>query len=131
VSTTPVANSPPVSLILNNIRLLTNLPPESLTPVSSIGEKFTTSAVDTGVKFATGVVDIDSIFGTGGVDNGGVHLDLRKSLRIFEKIEMTLTLFSEPWGTMSHEKNPKQKIPCQCPLIVKSNISICDKNRLI
>jgi hypothetical protein len=51
--------------------------------VSSIGEKFTTSAVDTGVKFATGVVDIDSIFATGGVDTRVVHLDLRISLRIF------------------------------------------------
>jgi hypothetical protein len=83
VSTTPVANLPPVTLILNKIRLLTNLPPESLTPMSSIGEKFTTSAVDTGVKFATGVVDIDSIFATGGVDTRVVHLDLRISLRIF------------------------------------------------
>jgi hypothetical protein len=107
-----------VSLILNNIRLLTNLPPESLTPVSSFGEIFTTSAVDTGVKFATGVVAIASIFAAGGVDTRVVHLDLQVSLRTFEKIEMTLMLFSETWGRMIHEKNPKQKIQCHCPLIV-------------
>jgi hypothetical protein len=90
---------------------------------SGIGEEFTIGAVDTGGKFATGVVDIDSIFATGGVDTRVVHLDLRISLRIFEKIEMTLMLFSEPWGTMIHEKNPKQKIPCHCPLIAKSMYS--------
>ncbi len=29
-------------------------------------------------------------------------------------------LFSEAWGKMSHEKNPKQKISCPCPLKKKT-----------
>jgi hypothetical protein len=75
---------------------------------------------DTGGKFAAGVVD------TGGnllpvsltpVENlppvsltPVVHLDLRISPRIFEKIHMILMLFSGAWGKMIHEKNLKQKI---------------------
>jgi hypothetical protein len=47
-------------------------------------------------KFASGVVDM--------------YLDLRISQQIFEKIRMTLTLFSGAWGRMIHEKNLKQKI---------------------
>ncbi len=71
------------------------LPPASLTPAG----KFAAGIVDTGGKFATGV---NNTRGTGGkfaagvVDTGGnlprvlltpvVHIDLRISPRIFEKI---------------------------------------------
>jgi hypothetical protein len=83
-----------------------NLPPVSLIPVA-----FDTSVVDTGgkfaagvsttqgemvAKFAAGVVDTGGKFAAGVVDTGGnlppvsltpvVHLDLRISPRIFEKI---------------------------------------------
>jgi hypothetical protein len=40
-----------------------------------------------------------------------VHLDLRISLPIFEKIKMTPMLFLEAWGKRVHEKNLKQKNP--------------------
>jgi hypothetical protein len=39
-----------------------------------------------------------------------VHLDLRISPRIFEKIQMILMLLSGAWGKVIHEKNLKQKI---------------------
>ncbi len=38
-----------------------------------------------------------------------VHLDLRICLKIFEKFEMTLMLFSGAWVKMSYEKNLTQK----------------------
>ncbi len=53
-------------------------------------------------------------FGAGVVDTGAnfpsvVHLHLRISPRIFEKFEMTLTLFSRAWGKMFHEKTWSKK----------------------
>jgi hypothetical protein len=39
-----------------------------------------------------------------------VRLDLRISLHIFKKFEMTLKLFSGAWGKMIHEKHLKEKI---------------------
>jgi hypothetical protein len=58
--------------------------------------KLAAGVVDTGGKFAAGVVDTGAKFAAGVVDTGGnlppvsltlvVHLDLRISPRIFEKI---------------------------------------------
>jgi hypothetical protein len=75
------------------------------TGVNDTGGKFAAGVVDTGgnttqgklvAKFATGVVDTGGKFAAGVVDTGGnlplvsltpvVHLDLRISQRIFEKI---------------------------------------------
>ena len=55
------------------------------------GGKIAVGVVDTGGKFAAGVVDTGGKFATGVVDTDGnlppvVHLDLRISPRIFEKI---------------------------------------------
>ena len=50
MSLTPVANLPPVSLVV------ANLPPVSTT-LAKMVEKFATGVADTGGKFATGVVD--------------------------------------------------------------------------
>ncbi len=70
-SFTPVANLPPVS-----------------TTLAKMVEIFATGVVDTGGKFATGVVD------TGAV----VHLDSRRSPRIFEKIRNGLIGILWGWG---------------------------------
>jgi hypothetical protein len=76
---TPVANLPPVSLI----------PWQFATGVVDTGSKFAAGIVDTGGKFATAV---NNTRGTGGKillpvsSTPVVHLDLRISLRIFEKI---------------------------------------------
>jgi hypothetical protein len=78
-----------------------NLPPVS-TAQGELVAKFATGVVDTGGKFAVGVVD------TGGNLPPVVHLDLRISLRIFEKF--IILLFSGAWGKVIHEKNLKQKI---------------------
>jgi hypothetical protein len=87
-----------------------NLPPVSTTQGELVA-KFATGVVDTGGKFAASVVD-----------TGGnlppvswppvVHLDLRRSQRIFEKIQNDPTpmLLSGDWGKVIHEKNLKQKI---------------------
>jgi hypothetical protein len=55
------------------------MPPVSTTQ-GELGTKFAAGVVDTGGKFAAGVVD------TGGNLPPVVHLDLRISPRIFEKI---------------------------------------------
>jgi hypothetical protein len=57
-------------------------------------------------KFAAGVVD------TGGNLPPVVHLDLRISPRIFEKIrnDPTVMLLSGAWGKVIREKHLKQKI---------------------
>jgi hypothetical protein len=70
----PAANLPPVSLTP-----VANLPPVS-TSHAELVAKFAAGVVDTGVKFAAGVVD------TGGHLPPVVHLHLRISPRIFEKI---------------------------------------------
>jgi hypothetical protein len=67
-----------------------NLPPASLTPVANTtqGElvaKFAAGAVDTGGKFATGVIDTGANLPPVSFTLV-VHLDLRISPRIFEKI---------------------------------------------
>ncbi len=55
------------------------MPPVSTTQAELVA-KFATSAVDTGGKFAAGIID------TGGNLPPVVHLDLRISPRILEKI---------------------------------------------
>jgi hypothetical protein len=72
-----------------------NLPPVSLTPVANLPPVSTTQG-KLGAKFAAGVVDTGGKFAAGVVETGGnlpqvsltpvVHLDLRISPRIFEKI---------------------------------------------
>ncbi len=54
-------------------------------------------------KFATGVVDAGGKFATGVVDTGGAP-DLQISPQIFEKIKITLMLFSGAWRKVIHEK---------------------------
>jgi hypothetical protein len=71
-------------------------------------------------KFAAGVVDTGGKFAAGVVDTGGylppvsltpvVHLDLRISPRIFEKIRNDPYVISGAWGKVIHEKNLNQKI---------------------
>ncbi len=73
--------------------------------------------IDTGGKFAATVDDIRSnlpLVPLTPVANFPpvsttlipvVHLDLRISQRIFEKIQNDLVLFSGAWGKMIHEKN--------------------------
>ncbi len=39
-----------------------------------------------------------------------VNLELRMSLRMFEKFEQALMVYSGAWGKLIHEKNQKQKI---------------------
>jgi hypothetical protein len=78
-SLTPEANWPPVSLTP-----VANWPPVSTTQ-GEMAEKFAAGGVDTGGKFVAGVVD------TGGNLSPVsltlvVHLDMRISPRIFEKI---------------------------------------------
>jgi hypothetical protein len=106
VSITPVTHLPPVSLIpvaICHRRWLTpvsltlaeNLPPVSLTPVANLLPVSTTQG-ELVAKFAAGVVDTGGKFAAGVVDTCGnlppvsltpvVHLDLRISPRIFEKI---------------------------------------------
>ncbi len=43
-----------------------------------------------------------------------VHLDLRISPRIIEKMRNEPSIISGAWGKMVHEKNLKQKILCPC-----------------
>ncbi len=77
---------------------MANLPPV-LTTLAKLVEKFAAGVVDTGGKFTAGVVDTGGDFAAGVVDTVGkfatgvidtviqvVHLDLRISLRIFNKI---------------------------------------------
>jgi hypothetical protein len=56
--------------------------------------------------------DIVPFFATSVVDIGGVvvHLDLRISSQIFEKIRNDPNVIFRGWGKMIHEKNLKQKI---------------------
>jgi hypothetical protein len=68
-----------------------NLPPVSTTQGELVA-KFAAGVVDTGRKFATNVVD------TGENLPPVVHLDLRISPRIFEKIRNDLMLLSGAWG---------------------------------
>ncbi len=71
--------------------------------------KFAAVVVDTGGKFAAGVVD------TGGKlppvsMTPVVHLDLRISPRIFEKIRNGPNGILGAGGKLIHKKNQKQKI---------------------
>jgi hypothetical protein len=88
--------------------LSANLPPVSTTQAELVA-KFAASVVDTGSNLPpvslTPVANLPPVSLT-----PVVHLDLRISPRIFEKIEMTLVLFSGAWGKVIHEKNLKQKI---------------------
>jgi hypothetical protein len=77
--------SPPPQSILNFFRKLPEIfpsqdaPPVSTSPAANFATNFP-DVVDTGGKFAAGVVD------TGDNLRPVVHLDLRISPRIFEKI---------------------------------------------
>jgi hypothetical protein len=72
-----------------------NLPPPSTTQAELVA-KFATGLVDTSGKFAAGVINTSGNFATSVIDTGEkfapvsltpvVHLDLRISPRIFEKI---------------------------------------------
>ncbi len=62
------------------------------------------SVIDTGGKFSAGVVDTGGKFDTGVVDTGGASW-LEKITEFSKKFEMTLKLFSGPWGKMMHEKS--------------------------
>jgi hypothetical protein len=90
-----------------NLPPVANLPPVS-TAQGEMVAKFASGVVDTGGKFAAGVVD------TGGnlppvllTPVANLHLDLRITPRIFEKIR------NGPHGAggkLIHKKNQKQKI---------------------
>jgi hypothetical protein len=100
-------NLPPASLTPQ-----ANLPPVSLTPVANLPPVSTTQR-ELVAKFAVSVTTLAANFAAGVVETGGnlppvVHLDLRISPRIFEK--MILMLLSGAWGKVIHEKNLKQKI---------------------
>jgi hypothetical protein len=109
VSTTPAANLLPVALTPR-----TDLPPVSTTPAEPVA-KFAAGGVDTSGKFATGVVESGGKF-FAGINNtsrtggGGAPSIANISLRSFEKIRITLMLFSGAWGKMIHKKTSKQKI---------------------
>jgi hypothetical protein len=72
------------------------LPPVSTT-LAKMVEKFATGVADTGGKFATGVVDTAAILPRVSLIPV-VHLDLRISLRIFEKIRNGLNGILWGWG---------------------------------
>ena len=74
------------------------MPPVSLTPVANLPPVSTTEG-ELGTKFAAGVVDTGGKFAAGVVDTGGnLHLDLRISPRIFEKIRNGPTGILWGWG---------------------------------
>ncbi len=76
-------------------------------------------------KFATGVVDTGGKFAIGVVDTGGnlppvsltplVHLDLRISPRIFEKIRNDPNVIIRGLGKVIREKTWSKKISWHCP----------------
>jgi hypothetical protein len=99
---TPVANLPPVSLMP-----VANLPPVSTTQEEMVA-KFAASVVDTGGKFAAGVID------TGGnlppvSLTPVVHLELRISPRIFEKIRNDPKVNIRGLGEGDSWKKPEAK----------------------
>jgi hypothetical protein len=59
-----------------------------------------------------------------------VHLDLRLSPRIFEKIEQVLTEYSGTGGKLIREKNQKQKISWHLP-VTKWNFTVWAKRKRI
>jgi hypothetical protein len=73
--------------------------------------KFAAGVVDTGGKFAAGVVDTGSNLPPLSL-TPVVHLDLRISPRIFEKIQNdpNVITVSGAWGKVIHGNNLKQKI---------------------
>jgi hypothetical protein len=91
------------------LTLWANLPPVS-TAQGKLVAKFAAGVVDTGGKFAAGVID------TGGnlppvSLTPVVHLDLRISPRIFEKIRNSPNVgHSGAGGKLIYKKNQKQKI---------------------
>ncbi len=83
------------------------MPPVS-TAQGELVENFATGVIDTGGKFAAGVVD------TGGnlppvLLTPVVHLDLRISLRIFEKIRNDPTVIFRGLGEGDSRKKPEAK----------------------
>jgi hypothetical protein len=95
-----------------------NLTPVSLTPRAKVVAKFAAGVVDTVGKFATGVVD------TGGklppvLLIPVVHLDLRLSPRIFDKIRNGLNGLLWAEGKLIHEKTRSKKSPDTVPLIYR------------
>ncbi len=112
VSTTPVANLPPVSLI-----------PGAICHRRRWHRgKFAAGIVDTGGKFAAGV---NNTRGTGGKICHRCRWHrwctfTCEYLREFsKKFEMTQMLFSGAWGKVVHQINLKQKISWHCPFKYK------------
>jgi hypothetical protein len=75
---------------------------------------FATGVNDTGGKFAYGVVD------TGGALTPVVHLDLRISPRIFEKIRNDPNVIFRGLGKVIHEKTRSKKSCDTGPLNVNA-----------
>jgi hypothetical protein len=100
---------PPVSLTP-----LANLPPVSTT-LTKLVEKFAAGVADTGGKFAAGVVDTGTNFLTPVANLPPVslipvvHLDLRLSRRIFEKIRNGPNPILWGWGEADSSKKPEAK----------------------
>ncbi len=94
------------------------MPPVSTT-LAKLVEKFATGVVDTGGKFAAGVVDTGSNFAAGVLTPVAnllpvslipvVHLDLRLSPRIFEKIRNGPNAILWGWGESDSSKKPEAK----------------------
>jgi hypothetical protein len=133
VSTTRAANLPPLSTT-PAANFVTSSP-----CVVDTGGKFASGVNDTGDKFAAVVNDaggklppvsttqrwpnkiitiflVEDFFHLPPVWLTPVaNLELRISLRIFEKLETILMEYSGAGGKLIHEKNQKQKISWHCP----------------
>ncbi len=85
-----------------------NLPPVSLTPVANFPTVSTTLAKLV-AKFAAGVIDTGGKFAPVSL-LPVVHLDLRISPRIFEKIQNGLNGILWGWGELIHEKTKSKNL---------------------
>ncbi len=123
MSMTPVANLPPVSLILVAIchgrrwdrrQICRRYRWHRLTPMANLPPVSTTQG-ELVAKFAAGVFDTSGKFAAGVNDTGGAPWLANISANFRKKFEMILMLFSGAWGKVIHEKNLKQKISWHCP----------------
>ncbi len=120
---------PPVSMTL-----AANLLPVSLTPVANLPPVSTTQG-ELVAKFAAGVVDTGGKFAAGFVDNGGnlppvsttpgVHLDLRISPRIFEKIWNDPNVIIRGLGEKTWSKKSRDTVPLTftCPSLLWTDVT--------
>ncbi len=125
-SLSPAANLLPVSLTP-----VANLPPV-LTTQGELVAKFASGVVDTGGKFAAGVVDTGSNLPPVSLTPVAnlppvsltpvVHLDLRISQQIFEKIWNDPNVIIRGLGEGDSWKNLKQKILWHCPFNMVSGM---------